>query len=210
MILLGSEVAPGGMVDITVDMKAPIDPGSYQGNWKLMNSRGQLFGIGPKGDAPFWVRISVLRVATQTSTPTITPTPTLTPTAPATSTLTPTPTIPVMSAGNLLLKIDQVVDLDTGKMDVQSGQDLKFGTSSSFHVLVPQNEAVLGVFGAAQPDPETCQGASLSKAPIALESVSPGVWLCYRTDLQHYGWLRYVSLNENSSTSLEYHTWALP
>ena len=210
MILLGSEVTPGGVVDIPVDMQAPNEPGSYQGNWKLMNSRGQLFGIGPKGDAPFWVRIVVLRVATQTSTSTITPTPTLTPTPPVTSTATPSPTFPVESAGDLLLKIDQTVDLDTGRTDSQNGQDLKMGISNSFHVLTPQNEAVLGVYGAAQPGMEACQSSGLSKAPIALESLSPGIHLCYRTDLGRYGWLRYVSLNEDSSTNLEYHTWALP
>ena len=210
MIFLGTEVNPGAVVDIPVDMQAPDEPGSYQGNWKLINSRGQLFGIGPKGDAPFWVRIVVLRVATQTFTPTITPTPTLSPTPPVTATVTPSPTLPVESSGDLLLKIDQGVDLDTGRIDPQNGQDLRLGLNNSFHLLMPQNESVLGVVGAAQPGLEACQSSGLSKAPIALESLASGIHLCYRTDLGRYGWLRYGSLNEAGSTNLVFHTWAVP
>jgi hypothetical protein len=60
VVYLGREIRPGEQVDIAVDMRAPDESGSYQGNWKLLNPFGQLFGIGPKGDAPFWVRISVI------------------------------------------------------------------------------------------------------------------------------------------------------
>lgn len=210
VVFLGREVATGDNVDIAVDMVAPNDPGNYQGNWKLINGRGQLFGIGPKGDAPFWVRIVVERVATQTSTPTITPTPTLTATLPVTPTATPTATPPVQSSGDLSLQIPQSVDLDSGERDPLDGKDLDYRLENSFHVLIPQNEAVLGVYGVTQPGLEMCQSAALSKAPLALESLSPGIHLCYRTDVGRYGWLRYVSLNENGSTDLVYLTWAIP
>jgi hypothetical protein len=42
---------PGQTVEITVDMVAPLKPGTYQGNWKLRNASNVLFGIGPNGSA---------------------------------------------------------------------------------------------------------------------------------------------------------------
>lgn len=66
---LNQPVEPGESVEITVDMLAPQEPGTYQSNWKLSNSRGQLFGIGPDGNAPFWVRIIVLPIDTATALP---------------------------------------------------------------------------------------------------------------------------------------------
>jgi hypothetical protein len=210
IVFLGREVLPGDNVDIAVDMQAPNEPGSYQGNWKLVNARGQFFGIGPRGDAPFWVRIMVLRIATQTPTPTITSTPTSTPTPPVTSTATHTSTPPVQSSGEFNLLVNQSIDLDSGLFDPQDGIDLDYRLENTFHVLVPQDEADLGVYSADQPGLENCRSSALSKAPIALESLSPGIHLCYRTDAGRYGWLRYDSLNADGSADLAFHTWANP
>ena len=102
------------------------------------------------------------------------------------------------------------MDLDTGKNEPPAGLDLRFGMNSPFHVLVPQNTAVLGVVGLSQPGLATCQTAGLSQAPIAIESLSPGIYLCYYTDAGRYGWLRYDSLDEESIVDLAYHTWAIP
>ena len=44
---------PGKEVDITIPMKAPEEPGSYQGFWKMMNDLGETFGVG------IWVQIKV-------------------------------------------------------------------------------------------------------------------------------------------------------
>jgi hypothetical protein len=111
-IPLRENVAPGQTVNLSIDMVAPENPGTYQGNWKLQSSNDILFGIGPNGAAPFWVRVIVVQpptsippppapapTSTQTPEPTITDTsvptaaPTLTETAtPATFTDTPEPT----------------------------------------------------------------------------------------------------------------------
>ncbi len=56
-------VAPGATVDLSVSLIAPTSNGTYQGNWKLRNSNGLLFGI----PGEFWVKITV----GQTPTPTI-------------------------------------------------------------------------------------------------------------------------------------------
>jgi hypothetical protein len=83
---LRGPVGPGQAIDISVEMTAPSTTGTYQSNWKLQDATGVLFGIGPLGDSPFWVRIVVA------ITPTITPTPTASATATATPTATPTST----------------------------------------------------------------------------------------------------------------------
>lgn len=57
---LANTVNPGQTVDISVNLKAPVDGGNYAGYWMLRNSSGGFFGIGTNGDKPFWVKISVL------------------------------------------------------------------------------------------------------------------------------------------------------
>jgi hypothetical protein len=52
--------APGGTADLSVSMIAPSGAGTYQGNWRLRNPAGQLFGV------EVWVKIVVV-VATPIS-----------------------------------------------------------------------------------------------------------------------------------------------
>jgi len=56
---LSGSVPPGGTVDISVDLTAPLSNGTHKGNWKLRNSNGVLFGIGSAGESSFWVQIIV-------------------------------------------------------------------------------------------------------------------------------------------------------
>lgn len=77
-----ASVAPGQVVDITVDMKAPTAPGSYRGYWMLKNASGVKFGIGTNADKAFWVDI---KVASPPAPPTATPSPTRIPPAPKTA-----------------------------------------------------------------------------------------------------------------------------
>ncbi len=64
---LTSNVNPGETVDLSVNLKAPTDGGSYAGYWMLRNSTGGFFGIGSGGDKPFWVKISVLSASLPTN-----------------------------------------------------------------------------------------------------------------------------------------------
>jgi hypothetical protein len=57
--LTTGSVPPGEMVDVSVVLKAPQDPGTYQGYWKLRNPAGQKFGLGEEGDKDFWVKIKI-------------------------------------------------------------------------------------------------------------------------------------------------------
>ena len=50
-------VAPGGTLDVSVNLKAPLTAGSYKGFWRLRDPNGVLFGLG--GGGPFWVSIVV-------------------------------------------------------------------------------------------------------------------------------------------------------
>jgi hypothetical protein len=56
---LSGSVPPGGTVDISLDLTAPMTNGTHKGNWKLRNDRGLLFGIGADGDSPFFIQIIV-------------------------------------------------------------------------------------------------------------------------------------------------------
>ncbi len=51
-------VAPGQSVDVSVDLVAPNDPGTYRGYFKLRNPSGVIFGWGETNKS-FWVEIDV-------------------------------------------------------------------------------------------------------------------------------------------------------
>ena len=59
-------VAPGQLIDVSVTLKAPNTPGTYQGYWKLRNGAGAIFGIGGDAQSPFWVKIKAINPATPT------------------------------------------------------------------------------------------------------------------------------------------------
>jgi hypothetical protein len=58
MPLTSGTVKPGETVKITMDLKAPISAGTHQGDFKLRDQDGVLFGIGDDNNN-FWVRIDV-------------------------------------------------------------------------------------------------------------------------------------------------------
>ena len=69
-------VAPGATIDVSVNLTAPNEPGTYRGNWQMQDPDGTRFG------SIIYVQIVVLGPATETPTPTEEPTatPTATPT----------------------------------------------------------------------------------------------------------------------------------
>lgn len=58
-IPLDVTAAPGEQVEISINLTAPADPGSYRGYWKLRNANGQVFGFGAAGEEAIWVDIVV-------------------------------------------------------------------------------------------------------------------------------------------------------
>jgi hypothetical protein len=63
-MFMPANVGPGGYIDISVDLTAPTKKGTYQGFWKLRNSRGSTFGIGWDYNTSFWVKIRVKNAST--------------------------------------------------------------------------------------------------------------------------------------------------
>jgi uncharacterized repeat protein (TIGR01451 family) len=58
-VSLPSSVAPGGTIDLSVNMTAPATNGTFKSSWALKNASGILFGIGSSANAPFWAQIVV-------------------------------------------------------------------------------------------------------------------------------------------------------
>jgi len=57
---LPTSVAPGGTIDLSVNLTAPITAGNFIGYWKLRNASGTDFGVGASGTYNFLVNIKVL------------------------------------------------------------------------------------------------------------------------------------------------------
>ena len=57
-VTMPHKVNPGETVDLSVDLVAPNQTGTYRGNWMLRNKDGR-FGIGDGADIAFWVQIKV-------------------------------------------------------------------------------------------------------------------------------------------------------
>ncbi len=93
--LLQDEVLSGESVELSVIFTAPMEPGVYQSNWMLQSPDGELFGLGPNNDAPFWVAIEVVEKPTPTISATSTGTQSNpladTPVPAVTTTITPKP-----------------------------------------------------------------------------------------------------------------------
>jgi len=197
---LPGEVAPGQSIDISVDMISPATPGKYQGNWKLRNASNVLFGIGPSGSAPFWVRIVVV----QTSTPTLTP---QTPTPSPSATSTPA----VLVSGPITLELGDNLNLDTNQVN-NGGEDLSYtNNAQGQHLLLPLGNSMAGIYGQNQPAFTNCQNASLSASPIVIEDTPIGSYLCYRTGQGLPGRARLINLNpDTASLTLDILTWLIP
>jgi hypothetical protein len=195
-------VLPGQTVEIAIDMVAPTAPGTYRGNWKLRNARDMLFGIGPNGSSPFWVQIVVVKPATETPGP-----PTFTP-APS-PTITPTPV--TYAGGTVTLTPGSRLDLDTARLNPESGEDLIFeNLLDGTHALVPLGSTRLGLLGPNPPTLSDCQVAALSPDPLVVENLG-STYLCYRTSQGLPGRALLKGLKvDDFSLSLDLLTWVTP
>lgn len=198
-IPLTSNISPGQSVDLSVDMKAPETVGTYQSNWKLSNPSDTLFGIGPNGDAPFWVRIIVEGTAPVTGTPTVTPT--ITPTI--------TSTAGVQVTGPATLELGDQYDLDTNQVN-SGGEDLEYQNDEGIHLLIPIGDTALIQFGPIQPVLADCRNVDLSAESLVVDN-QVGNYICYRTNMALPGWALINGLDpETGFLNLEIFTWSVP
>lgn len=203
---LQGTVLPSQSVEISVEMTAPQSAGTYQGNWKLMNPAGELFGIGPAGNQAFWVRIVVpMSQTTPTSTPTISAT--VNPTQIPTATATPLGQV----GGELRPALGDSLDLDTITLNSGNEDLLYQADENNFHWLNPTNGALIGIFGNQAPSLANCQSAGMSPAPIAVESLPLGAYLCSTTNQARLGRMQLKAVDQDTyMLTLELLTWASP
>lgn len=190
------DVAPGQTAEIAVDMVAPEIPGLYSGFWVLQSDSGELFGIGPDGKSPFWVRIQVMAV--NTATPTITP--------------TTAPTSTVFTFGTISLLPGKAIDLDRGETSNEAQADgILEQSSPSEYQWSAMNSGRFSVFGLSEPGELECTLATLSDEPILLTFLEAGTYFCYRTGEGLPGRLKIESLPVGGSPIvISYITWAAP
>jgi len=191
---LSAEVEPGEVIDVTVDMRAPETPGFYQGNWMLVDPQGEVFGIGPNGDAPFWVQIEV--VVSMTETPQPTPTVTITPM--------------VYLTGDAALVDRDQYDLDNGTRNPEDVTRVDFVYQQGgdpAHTFSTMNGTEWAVFGEDEPAFENCISAELTGNPISYEDVPFGTYLCFKTSDGLPGWLLFQAFS-GGQLSFEFLTWS--
>lgn len=200
-VALTTNVPPQRTVDIAVDMVAPNQPGTYQSNWKLYNAADVLFGIGPAGGSPIWVRIVVV------------PQPTGSGVAPSPSpTATHTPTPPPITSGAVVLQPGDHVDLDNKQVNPSTGVDLSFETNQKGSlILMPASGARLGYYGAETPGMGECQAGGFPDEAIALVDLAVGDYFCYQTNQGFPGRAQLTNYNPDApAIVLDILTWYLP
>lgn len=193
-VYLPGEVFPGQMVDLSVDMVAPLSPGVYQSNWMLADAEGNLFGLGPNGDAPFWARIQVIESITPTPIPTLT--------------LTPTPI--VYRDGIVSLAHNDDLDLDTGLTSQPEGlADVLYQLNPPYHMFIPSNAAGMILFGEEVPDYTDCKDTLVSSDPISFDSINPDMYICYHTNMGKTGRLHIIDFDDvEDIVRVEFLTWS--
>jgi len=187
-------VEPGETVDLTVDMIAPEKVGVYQSNWMLSDPDGVLFGIGPHGDAPFWVRIEVVQTVTNTPQPT--------------STLTQTPVVYI--SGEADLANGDEIDLDTATLNPSdvSLVDLRYQSGGTpLHILTPLNEMEWIAYGDNEPSLAQCAASAINKNTIGFNEAPTGTYFCYKTSKGLWGWLRIEGISAGK-LSISFLTWS--
>ncbi|HVP21816.1 MAG TPA: NBR1-Ig-like domain-containing protein [Anaerolineaceae bacterium] len=181
-------------IDVSIDMVAPNEPGIHQSNWKLRSGDGALFGLGPEGIAPFWVRVEVMDLATPGEIPAE----------------TATPTSVIAFHDIVILSANNSVDLDIGKFNSGPADDLGLSAAPPKPLtLYPLNGARMASFGSQRPSEADCASFPINGNGIPLSALSGLPYLCYRTNQGQLGMIKLISIKENS-LSLEFTTWAVP
>lgn len=198
ILYLDMPVTPGASVDLSVEMTAPGQNGSYQSNWKIRDAEGVLFGLGPQGDAPFWARITVF----DGSTPTVTPAPTL----------TPTPI--VYKQGEVKFVEAFTFDVDSGGVDAGDDDDISLKLEDGQVTVMPLGNVKIGrpnTQNGLPPSQKGCVITSLSADEIVLDELTEDVYICYQSSqgLPGYLWLKAVE-EDGAYPDTAFVTWFIP
>ncbi len=58
-VSIGTAVAPGQTIDVSVTLNAPEEPGTYRSNWQMGDAEGAIFGVNGFAEDAFWLQIVV-------------------------------------------------------------------------------------------------------------------------------------------------------
>jgi len=190
------EVDPGDVIDLTVDMIAPVTPGIYQSNWMLKDGEGEIFGIGPNGDAPFWVQIEVVPMATETPVPTIA--------------VTGTPQ--VFLEGTVVLGPGDQFDLDANIINPQDSSQVDFLYQIGDPIpvlLTAMNEMQWALINEGVPEYADCLNANLDDETLGFDRQSLGYNVCFRTSAGRVGRFT-IEPTSGDQIALNFVIWASP
>ena len=190
---LTRRVESGQSIDIAVDLIAPEDTGLKQSYWKLRTGDAELFGIGPAGNAPFWVKIIVEETAT--AIPTVLP--------------EPTPTPMLLVQGSVDLFPGESFNLDTGEKVPLGEGDLRFDIVSNRFTMQPVLNAILGIAVSPVAGQGDCQFVNQGVEVVDITDLPLGTYFCYHTNHGLPGVARLADLNA-TGIRLDFNTWAIP
>jgi len=183
---LPDAVPPGESIDLSLDMTAPTTIGTYQSNWMLRNSQGILFGIGPTGKSPFWVRI----VVSPRGTPTV---------QPSATAIQPG----IVFSGVVSLLKDQTIHIGTGAVTTGNSQDMSFTGSE---IQATNNSSFSSILN-NPPDYSTCSKQTFSTNSYTLDSSNLYAHYCVKNSLGQIGAIQILGFSPDSSLTLEIQTW---
>jgi hypothetical protein len=204
VVELGTAVAPGESILLTLQMTAPSQPGSYRSIWKLHDSQGRAFGTEAASDSPLKV---IIRVAGSGGNQ---PPPTQGPTASPTPEPTPTPVAGALAQGTgQTITVNQCFDLVSGQAVACSdpAADFKFTyASGQGGNLVPLNGLEFSGSRQFKPTLEGCEGETYYgmtlQLPLPAET-SVGKYYAFHTEHNGdtvYGWIQPTAFNGGGIT----------
>ncbi len=189
-IALTGNVAPGATVDLSAQMTAPNDPGSYQGFWMLRDGEGQPFGLGSNANVAFWVKIVV-----PSSDMLLQP-------------ILPEPVLPVnlyvVSGLGSSVEDGHCFELDSYEMvtcgtslsDFKYAQVFDENNNQYYPSIVPMNGALFSNVLEMPPPKNLCQSVPMHGSSIGVSNKP----FCYRTSGGRHGWLAASSWDDSQIT----------
>jgi hypothetical protein len=183
---LEREIQPGQSIDLSVELTAPTSPGIYQSNWVLMDPDGKAFGIGPAGNAAFWVRITVPAFTQPAATPT------------NTYLLSPG----ILSSGTIQLQDGAGLQLANLSIGLPDGADLTYQQGR----ILPANHAEFSTSLGGMPEYTTCLAIGKTEAPIPVTPENKYRYFCFTDFDGRTGWMQILGEGD-LAVDLEILTW---
>ncbi|MCJ7626446.1 MAG: NBR1-Ig-like domain-containing protein [Anaerolineaceae bacterium] len=176
---LTAEIAPGETVEITIELVAPEDYGTYIGQYMLQNADGLAFGTGELTDNSFYVLINV-----------------------------GDPGFTHANGWDVNLKADECFDFDDGYPSMDDEEACDFSISAAPDANMVEFVSPVAAFGfdrvlGTEPRLTYCMDARVSSGNriVGIE----GWYVCYRTNQDRYGWI-YIKSIENGEIRFDWKT----